>query len=90
MPFDIEALDRYARFRGDADMWTRSTEGRANPAGADNWFIIDELLMKLRSSNSIAVTPQFQRELNAQLLEHAPEPSVLKRLHQLVAESGRW
>ena len=89
MPFDIATLDRYARFRGDGDMWCRSTEGKVNPAGADNWPVIDELLMKLQSSAS-GVSPEFQRELNAQLLEHAPDPSVLERLHRLVTESARW
>jgi hypothetical protein len=90
MPLDIPTIERYARFRGDSDMWSRSAEGQADPEGADNWRIIDELLMKLQSSASVAVSPEFKRELEAQLFEHAPSPLVLERLHRLVAESARW
>jgi hypothetical protein len=90
MPLSAETLDQYARFRGDSDMWCQSVEGRVDPAGADDWRLIDELIMKLRAIATVCPTPEFRRELEAQLTQHTPNAFVRARLLRLAEESATW
>ena len=90
MTITLTTLDRYVRFHGDSDKWSLTPEGRANPSGADEWRLIDELLMKLQASANARVTPEFARELENQLSEHVPDQHVIDRLRRLLEESATW
>ena len=90
MPLTLAVLREYEEFRGDIDGWCRSARKQLNPAGAEEWPLIDEVVMRLRSVSSGLASAKFREELNAQLAELAPETDVLDELRRVAQASAEW
>ncbi len=91
MPVSLRCLHQYERFRGDADGWVRSSEGRAEPALADAWWAIGEVVMNLRLAASVPVTDDFRRRVEAAaaaLTGGAPE--LERELRRIADASAHW
>ena len=90
MPLTLAVLRAYEQFRGDSDGWCRSAQGRLNPAGADDWPLIDEIVMKLRSAASGLASQAFMNELNHQIKTEVCHPDVVEELRRVAEVSARW
>jgi hypothetical protein len=90
MPLTLAVIREYEEFRGDIDGWCRSARKQLNPAGADDWPLIDDLVMRIRSVNSGLASAKFSEELNAQLAKLAPEADVLDELRRVAQASTEW
>ena len=61
-----------------------------NPAGADDWPLIDEIVMKLRSAASGLASETFMNELNHQIKTVVFDPDVESELRRVAELSARW
>lgn len=79
----------YEKFRGDADGWVYSAEGRSDPKLADVWRSIDTVVMNLRLMASESVSDAFRRDVEASLVDLTAGDALLQTEVRRVAEASR-
>jgi hypothetical protein len=91
VPISRRCLRLYEAFRGDADGWVRSAEGRGDPALAHAWPAIDAVILKLRLAATVPVGEAFAREAQAALADlTAGDPRLQRELRRIADASRQW
>jgi len=90
MTITLEQLHAYEACHGDIDGWSRSNLAQSRPHSGENWTLLNELIMGLRSEASGYASSGFSVELRERIDQVAPDLTVQRELRELANRSTNW
>ncbi len=83
-------LGIFEEFDGDIDGWTRVCRDTDNSLmTAEDWSLIDRLVMNLGIAESGLASPEFRAETEKILRENAPDETTREAVRDLAARLNR-